>query len=87
MLSVTDIAQLEFMTYGIFTFGIITGLVVGGLFKNIISIITSDITHPRRIRISDGFLYRFGNKYYPLEQRNSLIKQAIERYKARREQK
>jgi hypothetical protein len=87
MPTVTDIAQLEFMTYGIFTFGIITGLVVGGIFKNIISIIISGITQPRRVRTSDGYLYRFRNKYYPLEQRNSLIKHAYERYKARRKQK
>ena len=87
MLSVTDIAQLEFMTYGIFTFGIITGLVVGGLFKSIISITISGITHPSRIRTADGFLYRFRNKYYSLEQKNSLIKQAIQRSKERRKQK
>ena len=86
-LTLAEISQLHQLTFFVFVSGLITGVVCAGTLKTLISIFTIHYQVPRRIKTSNGYLYRFKNIYVPLDERNKLRQQAIEKYRALRNEK
>lgn len=81
-LTITDIAQLQNMTYIIFSVGIIVGLACSHFLKTILGFFDLCYRHPSRIKTNEGYLYRFNGKYVTLQEKNTLIKLAIEKHRA-----
>ncbi len=80
-MNIQDIAALNEMIFFIFVMGLIGGAVCTGIFKTIRSFVDLNYKYPKRIRVKDGYLYRFKNYYVSLEERNILINQRIETFK------
>lgn len=84
MMTIPDISALQSMSTFIFTMGIIAGSICTGIFRAITTAISSHYTMPSRIKTENGYLYRFRNMYVPLDKRNALRSQAIQKYKESR---
>lgn len=84
MITIPDISALQSMSTFIFTMGIIAGSICTGIFRAITTAISSHYTMPSRIKTENGYLYRFRNMYVPLDKRNALRSQAIQKYKESR---
>ncbi|ENX58638.1 hypothetical protein F885_03006 [Acinetobacter higginsii] len=86
-LSLVEIAQLEQLLFVVFVVGVITGAICTGFLKMLLNLITLHFEQPNRIKTNNGYLYRFKRKYVPLEEKQRLIKQAIEQYRALKNEK
>ncbi|MBN6512112.1 hypothetical protein [Acinetobacter pittii] len=82
MISVTDIAVLNTLLFHVFVAGAVLGLIVSGVFKHVFNGLLYRFERPKRIKTQDGFLYFFNGKYYPLEQRNTLIEEHRKKIRA-----
>ena len=75
---------VESMSTFIFVVGIVAGSICTGIFRAITTAISLHYTMPSRIKTENGYLYRFRNMYVPLDKRNALRSQAIQKYKESR---
>lgn len=86
-LSLADIAQLEQLLFIVFATGVVSGAICTGFLKTLLNLISMHFEHPTRIKTDSGYLYRFKRKYVPLDEKQRLIKQAIEQYRAIKNEK
>lgn len=86
-LTIADVTVLEQTLFIIFTAGVIAGAICTGILKTILSLVSMHFEHPSRIKTNDGYLYRFKRKYVPLGEKQRLTKQAIEQYRALKNEK
>jgi len=84
MITIQDISAFESMTTFIFVMGIVAGSICTGIFRSITTAISLHYKYPSRIKTENGYLYRFRNMYVPLDKRNALRSQAIQKYKESR---
>ena len=84
MITIQDISAFESMSTFIFVMGIVAGSICTGIFRAITIAISSHYTMPSRIKTENGYLYRFRNMYVPLDKRNALRSQAIQKYQESR---
>ncbi|MFV5377907.1 hypothetical protein [Acinetobacter pittii] len=80
-MSFSDTAVLQTVLFHVFVAGVVLGLFVSGLLKNILNSFIYRFERPKRIKTQDGFLYFFKGRYYPLEQRNALLEEHRKKFK------
>lgn len=81
-LTLLEIASLEQLTFVVFAAGVFTGAICTGFLTTLKNLVFYHFQMPSRIRTNNGYLYRFRNKYVPLDERQNLMKQAIEQHRA-----
>lgn len=81
-LTLLEIASLEQLTFVVFAAGVFTGAICTGFLTTLKNLVFYHFHMPSRIRTNNGYLYRFRNKYVPLDERQNLMKQAIEQHRA-----
>ena len=80
--SLADIVQLEQLIFVVFATGVFVGAICTGFLTTLKNLVFYHFEQPTRIRTNNGYLYRFRNKYVPLDERQKLMKQAIEQDRA-----
>ncbi|OBY72366.1 hypothetical protein [Acinetobacter gyllenbergii] len=86
-LSLVEISQLNQLLFVVFASGVFTGAICTGFLKTLLNLITLHFEHPSRIKTNDGYLYRFKRKYVSLDEKQRLIKQAVEQHRALKNEK
>lgn len=81
-LTLVEIAQLNHFLFIVFATGVFVGAICTGFLTTLKNLVFYHFEQPTRIRTSNGYLYRFRNKYVPLAERQNLMKQAIEQHRA-----
>ena len=81
-LTLVEIAQLNQLLFIVFAAGVFTGAICTGFLTTLKNLVFYHFQMPSRIRTNNGYLYRFRNKYVPLDERQNLMKQAIEQHRA-----